>query len=156
MKRLLLCILSLAGLMLSGCAIGKTVDWYPVDLIIYVQNSNGTDLLNPQNNEFIATRVEAEWLGETYIYEHPADATRAYMPIFNGLELNEDSRGRYRLIFGELAGDAERDDDLTLRWADGTTDVIHYKNVVFELFIEAVRTYKLNGVKCDNPVVIIK
>lgn len=156
MKKLVLCILTLAALVLSGCSLGRVVDWYPVSLIVYVQDSEGSDLLNPQNNKFIATKVEAEWLGETYTYEHQADATRAYMPMFKGLELEKDYQGRYRLTFGELAGDTERDDDFTLRWADGTTDVIHYKNSVYELFVEAVRTYKLNGEKCDYPIVIVK
>lgn len=156
MKKLFLVLLLATTLTLGGCAIGKMVDWYPVDLIIYVQDSEGSDLLNPHNKDFIATKVEAEWLGKTYTYNHQVDATKAYMPNFYGLELRVDDRGKYRLCFGELGGDSERDDDLTLRWSDGTTDVIHYKNIVYELFIEAMRTYKLNGEKCNNPIVIIK
>ncbi len=156
MKRLLYTLLLVLILALGGCSIGKIVDWYPVNLIIYVQDEEGSDLLNPRNKNFLATKVEAEWLGKIYTYDHTEVMTRDYMPNFYGLELSVDDRGRYRLCFGELGGDVERNDDLTLRWADGTTDVIHYKNKVYELFVEAVRTYKLNGEKCSNPIVIIK
>ena len=154
MKHLFRTLLLAAIVVMCGCRADMEVDWYPVDIMIYVQDADGNDLLNPDNENFLGTKVEAEWLDKRYTYTHPQ--TRAYMPMWNGLTLQRNNKGRYYLKLGELAGNEEYDDNLTLRWPDGSQDVIHYKNRVNHITVDATRTFLLNGEKCDNPVVITK
>ena len=158
MKRLIyLAIFSLA-ITTSGCdGVMREVDWNPVILKIAVQDTNGTDLLNPTNDGFVGSLVTAEWNGNTYTYDHSVGNTtsRVYAPFWYGLFLQEID-GVYYLSLGEFAGDKEYDHDLIIRWQDGKKDVIHYKNRVNEAMIKASRTYSLNGKKCNNPIIIVR
>ncbi len=160
MKHFFRTLLLAAIVVMCGCRADMivdddmVVDWYPVDIMIYVKDADGNDLLNSDNENFLGTKVEAEWLDKLYTYTHPQ--TKMYMPMWNGLTLRRNNKGRYYLVLGELAGNEEYDDDLTLRWPDGSQDVIHYKNRVNHITIDATRTFLLNGEKCDNPVVIVK
>ncbi|MBQ2248414.1 MAG: hypothetical protein II323_06625 [Tidjanibacter sp.] len=153
MKNIIKTLLLATTLMMCGCGVGRIVDWYPVNIRIYVQDAEGNDLLNPNNENFLGSQVEAEWLDKLYTYTHPQ--TREYLPRWSGLTL-QTHNGTYYLELGELAGDVEYDDDLTIRWPDGSQDVIHYKSRVNHITVDAHRTFKLNGEKCDNPVVIVK
>ena len=76
MKRLIyLAIFSLA-ITTSGCdGVMREVDWNPVILKIAVQDTNGTDLLNPTNDGFVGSLVSAEWNGNTYTYDHSVGNT---------------------------------------------------------------------------------
>lgn len=162
MKHLLKTLLILAAAALStSCNLIETeVDWAPVTIIIYAQNGDGTDLLNPDSEGFMATSVTAEWDGQQYTYTHPTDddgeqTTRAYLPQMNGLVLDE-NQNVYFLTFGEISGGREWDNDLTLRWADGSQDVIHFSNKTNEFTLSSKRAYTLNGQPCSNPVTIVR
>ena len=72
--------------------------------------------------------------GETYTVKDVEDKsnpeTKAYLAIMEGLlavpqyEIN--GKTVYRLVFGEIDGAADMDEDIVLNWPDGSKDVIHY------------------------------
>lgn len=155
-------------LFLSVCAVGLMAcesthdddedmiwDFYPFVLHLTVQNTKGDDLLNPQTVGSIAERdIKALYRGATYEKDAVVDKSRAYMPHFQGLQTGQSSDGRYYLTFGEFGGDASFDNEqVTLDWGDGTTDVITFSN---QLTWESknkpiiVRQFFLNGQGTGN------
>lgn len=159
---------ALSALMFAGCEELNNdypiVDWYPVEVYIYASDDNGNSIVQPDMPGMSLT-----FQGETYTvkdwteYKRWQDSirlTRAYMAVMRGflaqkyiLEDDSTSCG-YRLYFGEIDGAADMDEDITLNWPDGTSDVIHYhcsdhkegKNP------SCNRSWKLNGKKHDGGV----
>lgn len=154
-KTLYMLFIALMAMANSGCeALNKEVDWAPISLYIYVQDANGTDLLNMENEGCVASSVTAQWDGESYTLPTQA-TTRAYKATMSGLKLDKSSGG-YFISFGELDGGVKWDNDLIITWGDGSQDTIHLKNAINDITLASERTYSLNGTKCDNPIVIVK
>ena len=136
------------------------VDWAPLIIRVYVQDTQGNDLLDPTNYRFMASEVSAEWRGTTSSYTYPGEIppyhqTRAYLPHFEGVFLSQNAKGHY-IYFGELMGNGDYNDDLIIHWNDGSKDVIHINNKANERTLKVKRSYTLNGKKCDNPIVITR
>lgn len=130
MKKILIAALSL--LLLTGCeeiVDDYIVDWAPVNIYIYATDSVGNSIIQPEMPGMSLT-----YKGETYTVKDWNEKvnqiqTRAYLAILHGLYAQQDYnsyRNEYRLVFGEIDGAADMDEDITLNWPDGSTDVIHY------------------------------
>ena len=157
---------ALSALMFIGCGEinidNPIVDWYPVDIYIYATDDNGNSIVQPEMPGMSLT-----FQGETYTvqdwteYNRWQDSilmTRAYLAVMRGflaqkyIYENDSTSFGYRLYFGEIDGAADMDEDITLNWPDGSTDVIHYhcsdhregKNPRCD------RSWKLNGKKHDG------
>jgi hypothetical protein len=137
----------------EGVGTDIIVDWYPVNIYIYATDSTGNSIIGPDMPGMSLT-----YKGETYtVKDYNEIHTRAYLAILYGLYAQKDydsySTG-YRLVFGEIDGAADMDEDITLNWPDGSTDVIHYhcsdhkegKNP------RCNRNWKLNGKKHDGGI----
>lgn len=155
-----------------------TVDWYPVNLCVAVQDSLGNDLLDPDRAENYFEGTSLIFRGRIYdvqgIEENPywSVGTKYYFPRMRGLLLARDTLyftdGQkelcHFLVFGELDGAEDMDEDLVLQWRNGTRDTIHYhcsdhkvkKNGEGEWEIECQRDWKLNGMPADNPFRLLK
>ena len=124
-------------------------DWVPIEIYVKVSNAEGQNLLNPATpNNFVDKEISAEWMEETYVADSVSfwekqHTTRVYLPEMKGLMyITKD--GEPMLYFGELAGDGDYNDEpLTIRWPDGSTDVITIKNKAH--LSSADRKFKLNG-----------
>lgn len=71
----------------------------------------------------------------------------------------QDTQGNdyYYLAFGEFYGGSDYDnEELYLSWPDGSHNCITYKRKLHRVRIKADEVFKLDGVKCSNPVVIVK
>ena len=158
MKRTLFAIAALASAFLCGCEKNhhsKIVDWAPVNIEIYATNSQGNSIISPEMPGMTLT-----FKGETYtVQDGPnyAKGTRAYLAQIYGLYSQVvDSTASpilYKLVFGEIDGAKDMDEDITLNWPDGTTDVIHYHcSDHNEDDITVKRSWKLNGAKHDGHV----
>ena len=151
---------ALAGILLCGCErfTGDwIVDWAPVNVYIYATDSTGNSIIGPEMPGMSLT-----FKNETYTvrnWYHKFDSliyTRAYLAVIDGLYAepyyDDNDSLLYRLSFGEIDGAADMDEDITLNWPDGSTDVIHYhcsdhkegKNP------KCNRSWKLNGKKHDG------
>jgi hypothetical protein len=63
----------------------------------------------------------------------------------------------YQLIFGEFPGGHEYDnEEFVITWPDGTSNKVTYKRRLNSVTVEAKEVIKLDGVKCSNPIVIVK
>lgn len=184
MKRIfpLLFTLYLAGLCLAGCEILNDdypiVDWYPVNVIVTVQDKNGNDLLDPDRDGNYADGVSLTFQGQTFPVRdlEPGEywdcaETKAYFATMKGLRLVHDSlyvnQSRklcYFLVFGQIDGAEDFDEDLVIKWRDGRQDVIHYKcwnhHVRKKLDgswdIDCKRSWKLNRLDSQNPFQLVK
>ncbi len=108
------------------------VDWTPVYVIIYANDADGNSIVTPD-----MPGMKLSFQGTTYevqTWEEVLEKanTRAYLARLYGLfsqpgsEYSDEVDAPYRLVFGEIDGAADMDEDILLTWPDGTTDTIHY------------------------------
>lgn len=162
MKPLRLLPLFLLLLVAGSCEVisgdGWEVDWSPVDVIIEAVDAGGNSIISPDMPGMSLT-----FKGETYTvktrqpeYELP---TKVFLAIMYGLiatpwVVDEEGNQQYLLVFGQIDGAEDMDEDLVLNWPDGSKDVIHYhcsdhregRNP------RCNRSWKLNGKEHDGDV----
>lgn len=143
------------ALMLCGCEKiidNPIVDWAPVNIYIYATDSQGHSIIQPDMPGMSLT-----FQGKTYTVRDARDyydsiRTRAYFAPMRGLLAEPidttTNPQEYRLYFGEIDGAADMDEDITLNWPNGSTDVIRYHcSDHNERKLTVKRTWKLNGEK---------
>ncbi len=129
--------LGLVSLVLFSCdgifGDRKIWDISPVVYIVQVVNTNGVDLLNPDNpGSIAASGIKAIYNGKEYECnkEQSALTTKAYMPHFFGLKVTKNQyivNGVYLLTFGELDGaKSYSGEEITIMWGDGTSDKVKF------------------------------
>ena len=152
MKRIL--IVLLAALCLNGCLV---IDWVPVTFQVRVQDENGKDLLDPANDNtwLIGTHISFNGTSDTLEEGDIVPVTKAVAVIYEGVRL-EKGEDYYYLAFGEFQRTDYDNEVIAINWPDGTYDEITYKCRLNGVTVEAKEKFKLNGVKCSNPIVIIK
>ena len=154
MKRTLFILL--AALCLNGCNI-KIIDWVPVTFQVRVQDENGKDLLDPANDNtwLIGTHISFNGTSDTLEEGDIVPVTKAVAVIYDGVRL-EKGEDYYYLAFGEFERTDYDNEVIAINWPDGTYDEITYKCRLNSVTVEAKEKFKLNGVKCSNPIVIVK
>ena len=150
-------LIALMGILLTGCEgifnNDIIVDWTPVEIYIYATDSDGKSIIQPDMPGMTLT-----FKGETYTVKDWNDRfkniqTKAYLAILYGLyaqpSLTGEDPTQYRLYFGEIDGAADMDEDIILKWPDGSTDTIHYhcSNHKEGRNPKCDRSWKLNGKK---------
>lgn len=154
MKRLFF----IAVMALSLCGCGKIIDWWPINFYIQVVDAEGKDLLDPENDNSWIVGTQISFYGESELIEEEdiAPQTRTLPAEYRGCMI-EKGKERYQLIFGEFPGGHEYDnEELVITWPDGTSNKVTYKRRLNSVTIEAKEVIKLDGVKCSNPIVIVK
>lgn len=156
-------VASLAGCEKIG---GKIVDWCPVYVYLRVTDGHGADLLDPENPDNMIDGTTITFKGKTYEASreiedlmYPALETKAYLARIYGLLLekrkwaeNGNAEG-YCLVFGEIDGAADMDEDLVVTLPNGMTGTIHYHcSNHNERKIRCDRSWKLNGVKAEGNI----
>ena len=124
-----------------------------------MQDAQGNDLLDPEkdNSWIIGTVISfrgitVELNEESISYPRTRDLPAEY----KGFRL-EKGNDYYYLAFGEFYGGSDYDnEELYLSWPDGSHNCITYKRKLHQMRIKADEVFKLDGVKCSNPVVIVK
>ena len=154
MKKALFAITALASAFLCGCENinDMIVDWAPVDIEIYATDSLGNSIISPEMPGMTLT-----FKGETYTVQDGTIYTKAYLARMYGLCSRvidpTASPRQYKLVFGEIDGAKDMDEDITLNWPDGSTDVIHYHcSDHNESKLTVNRTWKLNGAKHEGSI----
>jgi len=161
MRKTLLGLLALAAFLTTGCEkiLGGDwiVDWAPVNVYIEAQDADGNYIISPDMPGMTLT-----FKGVTYTVkgvENQEDVqTKAYLAIMEGLIahpwMEVDGETVYRLVFGEIDGAADMDEDLVLNWPDGSVDVIHYHCSDHRegRIPKCNRSWKLNGEKHEGNI----
>ena len=185
MKRITsFCILALALMTVACAEIGDPegldrpiVDWYPVNVILLVQDKDGNDLLNPSLSGNYFEGASITFKGENHEARRlepgeywSAIPTKAYLArikgfrlVYETLTISGKQENRWFLVFGEIDGALDMDEDLVVTWPSGETDTIHYHcsdhRVVKEngeWIIDCKRSWKLNGKDATNPFSLVK
>lgn len=137
-------------------------DFWPIEIYMAIQDAEGNNMLDPANPDSIV----AEFRGESYVADttrHWRYATRAIMPTMYGLRYMKLKDSTDVLFFGEIDGAGRwTDEPLTIKWPDGTTDVITISSSIKNGTTAnpiIKRTYKLNGKEVEkdisNPIIRI-
>ena len=155
MKRILILIAAVACL--SGC--GKIIDWVPVTFQIRVQDALGNDLLDPANDNrwLVGTTIRFRGivvdLDETGI---TSPITRDMSVTYEGFRL-EKGEDYYFLAFGQFEGATDYDEEsFVIYWPDKTYNVITYDRRINTRKGGAKEVWKLDGVKCTSPIIIVR
>lgn len=143
---------------------GMIWDIAPFVINITVSDKDGNDLLNPETSFSIANNgIKAIFGGETFEMDSMPVAdgqSRAILAVFRGLYSYQGSDGRYRLSFGEFAGDRNYDpQELVIDWNDGTSNdtIVFSHSFWWENHEPEQKTVVyLNGKETDAPVAIVK
>jgi hypothetical protein len=146
----------LSAMLTAGCGMME-VDWAPVEIYIEAVDAEGNSIISPHMPGMTLT-----FKGKTYTVRDagaPMELqTRTYGAIMSGLvarPMDEtDGQVVYHLVFGEIDGAADMDEDIRLNWPDGSEDVIHYhcSNHREWPSLDCKRSWKLNGKKHDGCV----
>lgn len=149
------------------------VDWAPVSLYLRIVDSNGVDLLDPENPDNMIEGTTLTFKGVTYNastqwYDtgHPyqmASTKAIYAPLYglflvNGKLLNSQSMASdFSLYFGEIDGARDMDEDLTVTLPNGTTATIHYHcSNHNERRLTCNRSWTFNGKKHNGSTFVIE
>ena len=155
MKRIF--IVMLAAICFSGCL--KIIDWVPVTFEIMVQDEQGNDLLDPENDNtwllgttvwFRGIEVELEKKGIS------EPVTKDYGIKYEGFRL-EKGDNCYYLAFGQFEGATNYNaEHIIICWPDHTLNTIKYNREINNRKGGAKESWKLDGVECTNPIIIVK
>ena len=133
---------------------GLIVDWTPVNVYIEAFDSDNNSIISPEMPGMTLT-----FKGETYtVRDKSSDVTKAYLAIMDGLlavpQYEVDGKTVYHLVFGEIDGADDMDEDIVLNWPDGSQDVIHYHCSNHREWPEPKcnRNWKLNGSKHEGSI----
>lgn len=140
------------------------VDWAPVTLTIVVSDSEGHDLIHPDMEGasvvFQGKIYEVQTLpGVDAIFP----STRYTITTIYGLFVQKcqytDHSGfhhGYRLVFGDIDGALDMEEDITFKWKGGKTYTIHYScsEHIAGPYPRCTRVWTINGKRTELPIEI--
>ena len=131
---------------------GSIRQWTPVNLVITVSDKEGRELLSPEREGNYFEGATLRFMGTTYAAQDESALPKAYQPdIYGYFLIRQDTR--YCLLFGEIDGAADLDEDIVLRWRDGSTDTIHYHCARHDQKkMTCERSWELNGQRVSGNV----
>ena len=116
-----------------------SVQWYPIELHIYVQDKDSVDLLNYDSVYYVGNDFTLTYGGKTYRVETKYTDEDPELVL-----LIDNAKRKYCAYFGELDGSKEYDTDFILNWRDGSRDTIHFTRKITD-FATSEDTWLLNG-----------
>lgn len=117
------------------------IDWYPLEVTINLKNQKGENLANPQSQVFFAKNAKANFQGKDYQITYSLQKAYYAPTEFYITQEGENSK----IVFGEIMGHREYDDDITITWGNGTKDIIHLKRKINRKKIDADNIWSYNG-----------
>lgn len=159
-------VVCFSGMFMGACdseeESSMIVDWYPVSICISVYDAQGNDLLDSTDvKHYVASGATATFQGKTYalnggINSVKKNSLKMLPAFFEGFKLTN-VYGKNFLVFGEIDGVADMQENLIITWKDGSKDVITYHCSDHNANKpDCKRWFKVNGRLTDNPIVIIK
>ena len=137
------------------CSCAKIIDWVPVTFQVRVQDARGKDPAD-DNSWLIGTKIHFRGITVDLDETGISPVTRALPAEYRGFRLEKGS-DYYYLAFGEFEGGADLDEeDMMIQWPDGKVNVITYSRKLNRVKADAKQVFKLDGVECSNPIIIVR
>lgn len=96
------------------------------DIVIVVKDAEGNNLSDPAfYGNILTDGVTVEFRGKVYPLTEPAIPTRENAAYWYGFR-PDTFAGVPVLMFGEFQPDGYRNEELTINWGDGSTDVLNF------------------------------
>lgn len=164
MKKILLYI-AVAGMMMFSLAscnskVEPTVTWFPVNLMMFVQDQNGNDLLDTDNPNNIVSAITLHWEGKDFkpLKQMPSVDEQLLSLLNTSMFGEEDAktlpRQGYFINFGQIDGALELDTVMFLSLPDGPMHEIRYHCANHNEKTQTCERYwVLDGKMTDNPFV---
>ena len=156
MKKISFALLFASAFLFSGCH--KLIDWTPINLLIEVVDSEGNNLATPENRAVLEGTTKELNGKEATLQLDYYPTTKDCAPSYsNEFFIEKEHPFENCLEYGEFDGSSKYvDAPFKITWPDGSTDVITYSRKLNRVTVNAREVWKLNGEKCDNPVVFRK
>lgn len=164
MKNTLLIIASALLLFISPSCSTKSdpvVVWYPVNLMIFVQNQYGEDLLDPQHPYNVLGSASFNWEAKDYlpVQELPEEGKYKFSHLNTSIFEEEDAealpRQGFFLNFGQIDGSLDLDAIMYLTLPGSPMHEIKYHCGNHVAKTQSCQRYWiLDGKETDNPFVI--
>lgn len=165
MKRIILSIIAASALLSSFTScINKSdpaVLWYPVNLMIFVQDQNGNDLLDPEYKYNIISEASLNWEAKEYrpVSEMPVTGEYKLSLLNTSMFGEEDAKNLpkqgYFLNFGEIDGALDMDAIMYLMLPFSPMHEIKYHcGNHIEQTQTCQRYWILDGMETENPFII--
>lgn len=170
MRRFIILFAWLSTITLTSCDVfsEQEVDWMPVEVKLKVIDEQGTDLLDPENPNNMIDGTTITYKGQTYaasrerwddwLWNNLLE-TRAILAQIHGLFLMRDdiiglsTQKGFTLLFGDIDGAKDMDEDLVVTLPNGDTGIIHYHcSNHNERKLKCDRTWTFNGKKTDGKI----
>lgn len=165
MKRIAFLLLAISAIMLSGCKKDTETllirDIAPVTVSIMVTDAQRHNLLNPQASGALeVSKIKALYQGQEYVCNENQLTSKAILPRFYGLKIEQNGcGGPYLLRFGELNGaQSYTNEPVTIIWPDGSSDLISFNRTLKKKpngDLEIKDTWFLNGSEVSGEIVEI-
>ena len=122
-------------------------EYYPFYLSFYVYDEQGNNLVERMSKAELEKALTVSVWGSEYTFEDgKSQPTRYWPPQWTGLIREIDYDNVAYLRFGEFEGGGFfRDEEVVLKWSDGSTDTILFSSHI-EKAGEIESSYSLNGV----------
>lgn len=164
-KNLLLLLITISLCSCDELPFGNDVIWdvSPVEVNIYVQDSQGNDLLSSSfEGNILKDSIYVEYGGIKFpigVDMSEETMTRAYLAVLTGLKLRKYGNENY-LSFGEFDGTKDWNDVCSIHWGDGTSDNIRFVRD-FKWALDGSPKVKesafyLNNEKVKGKIIIIR
>ena len=120
----------------------KFVEFSPIELYVFAEDSKGNDLLDISNPDNIISGTTISYGNHIYSFgDKTPPKTKTISPNFVGMEIRKTLNNTNYLYFGQFDGSVERDDVFTIVWGNKTQDVVKYQRKL--VFDEKTGKYEL-------------
>lgn len=140
--------LAMTALLAISCDVESyEVDWVPVNLYIYADDADGNNLIEEEMDGMTLTYKGKTYEVTTCVSTRALPAHMYGLVFQNSKDYSNSTTAPNRLVFGEIDGAANMDEDIVLTWPDGSKNTIHYhcSNHKEGRHPSCKRTWKLDG-----------
>lgn len=135
--------------MLDGTTIEFRGETYTIDMEIYnaYESWKGMSFMTTSSGTAMTRSSAAE----------DVEMYGVYLVSDEMSYVKKEGRSKYYLLIGQIDGAEDMNEDIIITWPDGRRNVVNYRcSDHNDLKMSVKRSFRLDGVECQNPVMITR